>query len=284
MKSCIVVYNPRSGGKFTRKQLTPLLKKHNLQPSHWIKIGDGFEQTLKKHVTTLSLVVAVGGDGTMGSIAGVVAEHNATLLPLPGGTLNHFTKDLGVDQDIETALDHAVKTRPRLIDIASINGTYFVNNSSLGLYPDSLVIRQDVERRLGKWPGALFGWVRSFFRFRRYYLTVGDTPIVTPFIFVGNNTYSLELLRLGSRADLDKGELWVAVARATNRWQLARIFLQVLSGTHDKAQDYHVYKLHDSLDIQTRRASVHVARDGEVMRKETPLTYRIHKKALRVLV
>ena len=42
------------------------------------------------------MVVAGGGDGTIGSVASALANTAATLGILPLGTLNHFAKDLGI--------------------------------------------------------------------------------------------------------------------------------------------------------------------------------------------
>ena len=42
-------------------------------------------------------VGAVGGDGTVACVAGVAVEHGLPLVLVPAGTLNHFARDVGID-------------------------------------------------------------------------------------------------------------------------------------------------------------------------------------------
>ena len=68
---------------------------------------------------------------------------------------------------------------------------------------------------------------------RRYPLlhVVLDTPVgvfprITPFVFVGNNSYFIHLLALGRRAKLDEGHLCVYFANRTGRFGLFRLMLR----------------------------------------------------------
>src|SRR5512132_754805 len=78
------------------------------------------------------VLVAAGGDGTVGTVAGVAVQTGATLGVLPLGTLNHFAKDLGVPQDLEQAVAAIVAGTPRQVDVGDVNGRIFINNSSVG--------------------------------------------------------------------------------------------------------------------------------------------------------
>ena len=54
-----------------------------------------------------SIIVAVGGDGTVNCVASVVLNSPAVLGVLPAGTLNHFAKDLGIPVDLPAADPHS---------------------------------------------------------------------------------------------------------------------------------------------------------------------------------
>ena len=279
----VVVYNPASGSAMSESKLTDTFTKQGYEITQFVPVGDNFAKHLKKSINKKSIVAVVGGDGTIGSSIKPIIKSGATLLPLPGGTLNHFTKDLGINQDVSKALAHAATSNIHNIDVASINGHYFVNNSSLGIYPISLALRSRFERKLGKWPAALIGATRSLVRFHHYDLKIDGRAIITPFVFVGNNHYDFSALKIGNRRKLDQGILTVAVATANTRFELFKTFLLVLVRKLDIDTKFDIYSVSDNLKIKSRRHSIHVSADGEVYKFKPPLTYKIHKKSLKIL-
>lgn len=94
-----------------------------------------------------SALVVGGGDGTLGSVASILAGTDVALGILPLGTLNHFAKDLGVPLKLEAAMDVIAAGQSQRIDVAEVNGRIFVNNSSVGVYP-FLVEERTAEQRL----------------------------------------------------------------------------------------------------------------------------------------
>jgi diacylglycerol kinase family enzyme len=235
-------------------------------------------------------VVAGGGDGTVGSVAGALAGTDRPLGVLPLGTLNHFAKDLGIPLGLEEAARNVCEGREVLVDVGEVNGQVFVNNSSLGLYPRIVRRREKLQEREGS--GKWSAFVRaSLAMLRRYpFLSVrldADGRRIsrkTPFVFVGNNEYQMESLQMGGRRCLDAGRLSLYVAHRTGRLGLLRLALSALFGRLRQAEDF------DSLCarevwVETRRPRrLPVATDGEVTVMTTPLHYRVRPRALRVIV
>ena len=89
-----------------------------------------------------SVVVAGGGDGTVNAVASELVGTGKILGVLPLGTLNHFAKDLCIPLDIESAVDVIAQETITQIDIGEVNGRYFLNNSSIGLYPQIVQERE----------------------------------------------------------------------------------------------------------------------------------------------
>jgi diacylglycerol kinase family enzyme len=81
-------------------------------------------------------IVAGGGDGTISAIAAELVDTDKTLGVLPLGTLNHFAKDLNIPLDVKEAAQTIIAGHVVEVDVGEVNGQVFVNNSSLGLYPD----------------------------------------------------------------------------------------------------------------------------------------------------
>ena len=104
-------------------------------------------------------IVAGGGDGTVNSIAAVLAGSEKTFGVLPFGTLNHFAKDLHIPLDLPGAVRTIIEHHVTAVDVGEVNGRVFVNNSSLGIYPH-IVHRRAVEQvrlKLGKWSAFCVG-------------------------------------------------------------------------------------------------------------------------------
>ncbi|HUR88354.1 MAG TPA: diacylglycerol kinase family protein, partial [Ramlibacter sp.] len=98
----------------------------------------------------IQCIVAGGGDGTVSAVASQLAGTQAALGVLPLGTLNHFAKDNGIPLDLDPAIAVIAAGQVTEIDVAEVNGRIFINNSSLGLYPDIVLDRERQRRRLGR--------------------------------------------------------------------------------------------------------------------------------------
>ena len=107
-------------------------------------------------------------------------------------------------------------------------------------------------------------------------------PRRTPFVFVGNNPYDTALIATQRRQALDGGTLGVYVARDHRRLGLLRLVARALVRRVDPRRDVEVL-LATRVDIESRRRTMHVAVDGEVLRLAPPIRYRIRPAALRVL-
>jgi len=284
----LVLVNAASGtlsDPAQRDSLAALLREAGLDP-HVIEVtGDtDIEQALARDPS--NIVVAAGGDGTINAVAARLAGGERILGVIPGGTLNHFAKDLRIPQDFPGAVALLRDCPVRRVDVAEVNGRRFVNNSSLGLYPQIVRQREKIQRRgVRKWTAFAAALVAAFRRWPllRVRLKADGRAIrrLTPFVFIGNNRYELEGLRMGSRTRIDAGELCICVARRMSRFSLIRMAVRGLLGGLRHSGDLDVACTRE-LWVASR-GKLDVALDGEVVRLRAPLHYVIHPHALRVI-
>ena len=246
-------------------------------------------ETQAAAASAVDVVVAGGGDGTLSTVVGVLVGKQAPLGILPLGTLNHFARDLGIPLDVAGAARVIAAKHIGTVDVGEVNGRIFLNNSSLGIYPRVVLERETLRsrHRLSKWTALAMAVIKVFRRFPMVQVRIAtDTDTIlrkTPFVFVGNNCYQLDLLNIGMRARLDRGELSLHIANAQNRWGVLKLTLRALFGGLEQARDFETFYL-SSCSIEARRHRLHVAVDGEVMKLNPPLRYQIHARALRVCV
>ena len=92
------------------------------------------------------VIVAAGGDGTINAVASVLVGHNIVKLGIiPRGTLNHFARALEIPTDMEKAVETIVAGHVKMIDVGQVNDQIFVNNSSVGLYPSIVRMRESLQ-------------------------------------------------------------------------------------------------------------------------------------------
>lgn len=250
--------------------------------------GGDLPARARQAVARGDLVVAAGGDGTVSAVATAATAANATFGVLPTGTLNHFAKDIGMPTDLAAAVQVIVAGRVRRLDAGEVNGRLFINNSSIGIYP-RMVWERESERRRGIEKRLAFGL--AMLRTWRQYRTlsgrvlVDDVPhgVRTPFIFVGNNDYVVEGLRLGGRRALDAGHLSVLVAPDCGRFEILALPLRALVGRLKADAGVDSYTAREVV-IELRRSRVSVACDGEIVIMPSPLRYRIRPRVLRTIV
>ena len=77
-------------------------------------------------------VVAVGGDGFLGAIAGEVAEAGGVLGAIPAGRGNDFARVMGIPSDPEAACRIIEGGNIKTIDMGEVNGHLFLGIASTG--------------------------------------------------------------------------------------------------------------------------------------------------------
>jgi diacylglycerol kinase family enzyme len=234
------------------------------------------------------LIVAGGGDGSIGAVASELIDTGKTLGVLPLGTLNHFAKDLGIPLDLEAAVDVIAQQYTMPVDVGEVNGRYFLNNSGLGLYPRMVVEREEQQSRgRSKWLAFFSALLIVIHRYpmMTVRLNADGRELLrrTPMVFIGNNEYELQGLNIGTRSCLNGGNLFLYVTRQMSRWRLLKMGIAALFGKLYEAKDFDAMCVKE-LWIKARRRRLRVALDGEVAALRLPLHYRIHPAALRVIV
>jgi YegS/Rv2252/BmrU family lipid kinase len=233
-------------------------------------------------------VVAGGGDGTVNQVASALAGSDIVLGVLPLGTLNHFAKDLGLPLDVDAAIKVIADGHVIEVDTGEVDGKMFLNNSSLGLYPEIVAEREKISHRLGKskWLALVWASVTAFrrFPFMTVTLETDGKKLVrrSAFVFIGNNAYVMEGFDIGARKRLDSGLLSVCVSGRTGRLGLLRLAISALFGRLHHASNIDLLSTRDLL-IETPHAQLPVSSDGEVNPMRAPLRYRSRPRNLRVL-
>lgn len=288
-----VILNAGAGGGHaaeTAERLRGKLAAVGLQPDVRQVRGEHIQaETRSALAAGVGAVVACGGDGTVSAVAAMLAGTATPLGVLPMGTLNHFAKDTGIPLDEDAAIANVAAGHCKAVDVGDVNGRVFINNSSLGLYPDIVRERNQRQHRLGhgKWRALLDASINAARRYPVLNVAIeldGQTMVRrTPFVFIGNNEYEMEGFEIGERRALDRGHLSLYLTHRMGRFGLLRLAVQALLRRLEQARDFDVVAARQ-FTVHTHHQHLRVATDGEVTMMNTPLRYSVRPGALQVIV
>ncbi len=288
-----IVLNPASGvarRPRLREEVEELFRDAGIdarihEPANHREISDAVREALDAHPEA---VVAGGGDGTVSAVAEALAGTPTPLGILPIGTLNHFAKDAGIPLDLQKAVHTVAARHTKRVDVARVNNRVFINNSSIGVYP-SIVASRERLRKEGhsKWTALALGTAEVLRREEEVAIRLqADRAKIgarTPFVFVGNNEYLVEGIKLGSRTRLDAGRLYAYFAPPVRTRHLPRLFARAVFGL--ARREHGLQSIAGTelwIDTPLSR-TIKVACDGELLTLATPLHYESCPGALTVL-
>jgi diacylglycerol kinase family enzyme len=222
------------------------------------------------------LFIAAGGDGTVHHVVQAVAQTDSILAVIPTGTYNHFARDLGIPLDWSGALDVALHGATRQIDAARINDRFFLNNVSLGLYPELVARREEHGRDYPRWKARLYALYRTLRKYPHVTLSVQadeqEEVVRTHVFMVSNNSYDLERFGIeAARERMTEGKLSVYWLSHRTRWQLATIVARYLAGRVREIPGFTSFRTTE-MRVQSTRTTLKVGIDGELFTLRTPLT------------
>jgi diacylglycerol kinase family enzyme len=218
-----------------------------------------------------------GGDGSQAVVAMVAAELDLPYACIPAGTRNHFALDLGVDRDdVVGALGAFVEGGEYRVDLAEVNGRVFVNNVSLGLYAEAVQREGYREAKLrtilDTFPDVLGPDGASLDL--RWVGPGGHEHSSGAAILVSNNRYRLgRAVGSGTRPRINDGLLGVTVASApTGRGRRGRL-------PQRPWREWSTPEFEVDAD-----GPIAAGIDGEAVRLDPPLHFRIRPGVLRVRI
>jgi diacylglycerol kinase family enzyme len=230
--------------------------------------------------------VAAGGDGTVSAVAASLVGTEAVLGIVPFGTFNHFARDLGVPLAWRPALDVALRGDIRQVDAGRVNDRYFVNNISLGFYPELVEKREERGRGEPRWRAVIRAVTSTFRSMRHVAIAIESTQkfesIRTHLFLVSNNSYDLSRLGIDApRSSLDEGRLSVYWLPHLAKGAMVGVVFNYLRGR--LGPELRSMRTSE-LRVSSSHAYLRIGIDGEVERLRTPLVIRAVPKALLVRV
>jgi undecaprenyl-diphosphatase len=292
-KELVLVFSPHAGRSSELATARQAIDRLGLSVVAELRIGDVERLPGLTHRPDGEprLVVAAGGDGTVGSVADAIANSDSILGVLPLGTSNDFARSLGIPLDPKRAVELLAKGKISTIDLGRLvtpgePPRHFVHAATIGLNVNfaKLATRASIRAHLGRltYVAAALAVLRERPAFdcdlhylgRTEHLTLSQLSVINAPIFGGALG-----MRIGG-VNLDDRMLDVLAFEELplHRIGLAALFLLLRVNRGVRG----VHAVHVSnLKVHTNRP-LEVTLDGEV-RGTVPGDFEAASEALRVV-
>jgi YegS/Rv2252/BmrU family lipid kinase len=242
------------------------------------------QQAAREAAERGEVVAAVGGDGTIGLIAGALRGTGASLAVIPAGRGNDFARVLHIPTDPREAARIALDGREQAIDVGDVDGNTFVCIASLGFDSDANRIANEAKLVRGNLVylyaalRALAGWKHANFHvvidgvahdMRGWSVAVANSKAY------GGGMY------IAPDAELDDGQFDVVMVAESSKSTFLRDLPKVFKGAHTANPRIKVLR-GSKVELSADRPFTIYA-DGDPI-GELPATVNVTAHSLNVLV
>lgn len=229
------------------------------------------------------LIVAAGGDGTVGQIGLKLLDTDVALGILPLGSVMNIARMLALPRDLPGAAEALAARREGVIDVGEANGRIFFETASVGLNAAVFAAAQHFED--GDW-GSPLRAVAEAFRYRpgRMELLLDDDQRVLTralMVTISNAPYTGVGMTVAPDARLDDGRFDVRVFRHFSKLELFRHLAGIAFGRRRYSPHVATYRA-ASVSVVARRPLPCRADSHDL--GTTPLLCRVRPGSLRVIV
>lgn len=229
-------------------------------------------------------VAALGGDGLLRPIAGVLRETASALAVIPGGRGNDLARVLGIPGDPAAAARVAVEGRERTIDMAEVDGEPYLGIASFGFDSEANRIANEVRFIRGNLV-YLYAALRALARWRPAGFTVtidGDRHQLSGYsVAVANSKAFGGGMFVAPQAELDDGCLDVVASGCATKARFLRTLPLVFKGEHLDEPSVSVFR-GQRIEVAADRP-FEIYADGDPI-GSVPATITVVPRCLRVLV
>lgn len=229
-------------------------------------------------------VVAVGGDGTVNSIAKVIAGSDISLGIIPGGSGNGLARSLGLSMNTVEAIKQIAAGKKTKIDYGIVNEIPFICTSGVGFDAHIGNLFAKATKR------GLAGYIkiisREIFSYKpeEYTLKFNNTEIKRNafLITVANAGQYGNDFFIAPEAKMTDGLFHMVVIKPLNFFELFGLLIKILQKKAHLSNCIETYTANKIVISRQKAAPVHF--DGEPVILETKLEFQIKAHGLTVIV
>ncbi|BBY44622.1 phosphoesterase [Mycolicibacterium celeriflavum] len=277
----VLVVNPTSGSGTGARIIEEV--RNALPRTDIIELtdDDDIDDVLRSAARRAEVLAIGGGDGTVSCAAAAALEAGIPLAVFPGGTFNHFAKDIGcetVDKTIEAIRQGSVAC----VDLVCMNENQMVvNTASIGAYPAFVRTREKYEHKIGKPLAGLYAMFHTLRHEKPVRIRYDNKTLQTFLFFLGNSAYLPSGFAPSRRTRMDDGLMDIRILETGRRFGRLRILVDAALGRLERSPFYHEMRVPE-FEFTAVDGPTMLALDGEVGTECTTGSFSVRYRALPV--
>jgi undecaprenyl-diphosphatase len=149
------------------------------------------------------------------------------------------------------------------VDVAEIDGHTFVNNASIGAYPQLVDVRERFARYIGKWPALVVALISVLWHGRPSNVAIDGRERRLWFAFFGNCHYDKSgVIAPAGRSLLNDGLIDVRMVHADRKWARLRLFASAIFRRLDRCSVFETATI-ARITVRSSDGPLRLAADGE---------------------
>lgn len=247
-----------------------------------IDVVDVSERQLTDAFAPVDCIVVAGGDGTITRVIPAALRWNVPLGVLPFGTFNELARTLNVPFDLAQACEIVAHGHTRLVDVARVNGVYYLSEASIGLSSRIARLQRPADKQRFGILAVILTTLQAFRYVRPMRVEVSfddrDERFKSIQLTIANSHRFGGLFNVADAA-IDDGWLDLYSIEIENPIEALSVAGAMLRGRRMGAPGLRTFRS-TRFHVRSRRRH-HIRADGEPAGK-TPATFEVLPKALRV--
>jgi diacylglycerol kinase family enzyme len=213
--------------------------------------------------------------------AGIAVKHGIPLAVFPGGTFNHFAKDIGCDSVAKT-VEAIRRGDVSCVDLVCLNDQHIVvNTASIGAYPRFVQKREKLEHKIGKPLAGLYAMFHTLRHDEPVRIAYDNKTLQTSLFFLGNSTYLPSGFAPSRRTRMDDGLMDVRILETGRKFSRLRIVTSLALGRLTRSPLYHEMRVPE-FTFTVVDGCTELAHDGEIGTECDEARFRVNYRALPV--
>ena len=217
----LLIYNPKAGNS-TKKGLLSYLSNLLNEQSTAITISKLNDDLCKAH----DVLVAIGGDGTINSVAKLAIAHDKILAIIPSGSGNGLARHLQIPMQWKESVKKIMDGQIQNIDVCYANDQLFVNIAGLGFEGFIANVFNQGSRR------GLLGYIKtvatSFKRYHEFSLSLQLDDVKSEqrvfSLSIANGSQWGNNFYVASASNIQDGVMEVTVMRKPKWYQVPQFY------------------------------------------------------------
>lgn len=260
------------------------LKKHLPNPNYYISESiKGTENFIDDNFEKTDIFVAVGGDGTISSVAKKIIHTKKILAIFPAGSGNGFSNETHFSKNLDELLQKIQAKNSRLIDTFTVNEKLSINVSGTGF--DGKVVKE-FEKTSRGFKNYIKVTLQTYFKYKPIKVKFFDEEFkihngkylmlnIANTRQFGNNAY------IAPQASKSDGLAEIVLVKKFP-WHYSPVFAFRMFTKTLKEDDYLTYLSVAEISFKVNTQNWHV--DGEFHKIKSPIHVKVQPKSLRVLI